>query len=464
MKQYFIDIFKNFFIFFLGNFGSKIVSFIMLPFYTSYLTTTQYGTIDLVNSVVLLFAPLITLGIADAIFRFIMSKDYDSISVFTIGISINMIGWIILAILSIFFSKLIGFNYFNILLAILLSNTLYSLLSNFAKANNKLYVYSLLGLLQTIIFVCLNVIFIKYQSYGIIGYFASNIISNTVCILLYIFILKIWKYINIKKIDKKTFIAMIKYSLPLIPTTLSWWIIMLSDRYMITYFLGVSENGIYAIANKIPTILNTIVVIFVQAWQISSISMYEKDSSQLESFYSLSIDYYELLNFILGSILIFVSPFIMNILVKGNYSSGWVVVPFLIISIIFSSLSGYVAAIFSAFKKNIVVCTSVLIGALINIMLNYFFIPYAGILGAAIASSVGYMSVFIIRMIYSRKIINYNISYKKLSINIILIFTQSFLMLLTYNYKYLLELLIIILFIINNQKSIKSLLTIIKSK
>ena len=85
----------------------------------------------------------------------------------------------------------VPFNYLNYFFAILLSNTLYSLLSNFAKAKNKLMIYSLLGLLQTILFVSLNIVFIKTLSYGILGYFASNVISNLVCILVYIIVLKI---------------------------------------------------------------------------------------------------------------------------------------------------------------------------------------------------------------------------------------------------------------------------------
>lgn len=457
MKQDIYDIVKNFFIFFLGNFGSKIVTFLMLPFYTNFLTTEQYGTIDIVNSLALLFSPLITLGMADAIFRFIMSKDYDNKEVFSIGITINITGWIILLIFSIFTSNFISFNYLSYFFAILLSNTLYSLLSNFAKAKNKLMIYSLLGLLQTILFVSLNIVFIKTLSYGILGYFASNVISNLVCILVYIIILKIWRYIDLKKITKKTLVDMLKYSLPLIPTTLSWWIIMLSDRYMITYFLGLSENGIYAIANKIPTILNTIVTIFIQAWQISSINIYEKNTTKLSVFYSSSINYYEMINFVVGSIFICISPLIMYVLVKGRYYEGWIAVPFLIISIIFSSLSGYVATIFSTYKKNVVVCTSVILGAIINIIFNYFLIPKVGILGAAISSSLGYMFVFLIRLVYSRKLVDYKISYKKLSINIFLIFIQSFAIITSFKMKYVLQLIVLICFVLNNLESIRNI-------
>ena len=353
---------------------------------------------------------------ADAIFRFIMSKDYDNKEVFSIGIAINITGWIILFIFLIFTSNFIPFNYLNYFFAILLSNTLYSLLSNFAKAKNKLMIYSLLGLLQTILFVSLNIVFIKTLSYGILGYFASNVISNLVCILVYIIVLKIWHYIDLKKITKKTLIDMLKYSLPLIPTTLSWWIIMLSDRYMITYFLGLSANGIYAIANKIPTILNVV-----------------------------------------GSIFICISPLIMHVLVKGSYYEGWIAVPFLIISIIFSSLSGYVATIFSAYKKNVVVCTSVILGAIINIIFNYYLIPKAGILGAAISSSLGYMFVFLIRLVYSRKLVDYKISYRKLSINIFLIFIQSFAVIISFKVKYVLQLIVLICFVLNNLESIKKI-------
>ncbi len=437
-----------------------MITFIMLPFYTIYLSTNEYGTIDLINSVVLLLTPIITLGIADAIFRFIMSKDYDNISVFSAGVLINIVGWLILCVLFVCCSMIQHPNnieYMIIILVMLLVTTLYSLLSNFAKAVNKIYIYSFTGFLQTLIFVTLNIYFIKTLSYGINGYLSASIISNGICCIVLFIILQAWKFIDFKKINKQTLKVMIKYSLPLIPTTLSWWVIMLSDRYMITYFLGLSENGIYAVSNKIPTILNTIVVIFVQSWQISSISMYENDSNQLDEFYTRSIAHYEFLNFILGSILIFVSPLLMKLLVRGEYGSGWIAVPFLIISIVFSSLSGYVTTIFSAYKNNFIVCVSVVVGAIINIILNYILINSFGIIGAAISSSIAYLSVFLIRLIYSKRIVEYKLSLKVLILNSLLIYGQAFLMLFNNIFSYGIQVIIIILFFIVNHSSSVSL-------
>ena len=73
---------------------------------------------------------------------------------------------------------------------------------------------------------------------------------------------------------------MLVYCIPMIPNSIMWWITDASDKYMIAFFVGVSSNGIYALAKKIPSVLSMLHSVFFQAWQLSAVEESEaKDKS-----------------------------------------------------------------------------------------------------------------------------------------------------------------------------------------
>ena len=65
---------------------------------------------------------------------------------------------------------------------------------------------------------------------------------------------------------------MLAYCVPLIPTAVFWWIMGVSDRYLVKWFVGSDANGIYAVAYKIPTILTILATVFMDAWRLSAIA------------------------------------------------------------------------------------------------------------------------------------------------------------------------------------------------
>ena len=79
-----------------------------------------------------------------------------------------------------------------------------------------------------------------------------------------------YKYFNKKLIDKKLIKSMVKYSAPLVPNSLSWWIVSVSDRSIISVVLGAASNGIYAISNKFPTIISSLSGVFNLSWSESA--------------------------------------------------------------------------------------------------------------------------------------------------------------------------------------------------
>ena len=127
---------------------------------------------------------------------------------------------------------------------------------------------------------------------------------------------KVGLYLSFTLFTKSKLRELLLYSIPLLPNALSWWIIGLSDRWIITSFLGLELTAIYAIANKIPDAFNFIYRNFNLAWQESASLAIEDDDIDL--YYSSVFE--TLFNFSVGSILLLItaSPVIFKILIDST--------------------------------------------------------------------------------------------------------------------------------------------------
>jgi O-antigen/teichoic acid export membrane protein len=233
---------------------------------------------------------------------------------------------------------------------------------------------------------------------------------------------------------------MMGYSLPLTPTATAWWVINVSDRYVIKYFCGLSIVGIYSVANKIPTVLAIVSAIFVQAWQLSAIKEFE--SEDRSKFYSGVYEYYNIALVLISSILIIFNRFIASILFAKNFYNAWIYVPFLLVGFMFSGLAAFLTPIFSAAKKTSVLFLSTLISAIVNIIFNILFVGYItkigadlkiAAIGSAIATAISFSLLWIIRFRKLKEYIKLDINLKKHTISYIIIIIQAILFMINFN-------------------------------
>lgn len=452
-------IIKNFMVFLFGSFGSKILTFIMLPLYTTILSTGQYGEIDLISTTTALLLPLATLGLVEAIFRFIMSRDYSQSSVLSIGIFVSLLGYgiilLILQIISLFFK----WKYMNLMAILLFSSILYEVFTNYLKAVGKARRFALAGIIQTFFALFFNIIFLVVFSLGTRGYTWAYILSYVIPTLFILLREHLVKEIRICYWDSKLAKQMLQYSFPLIFSTLSWWIIMSSDRYMIRFFLGAGAVGIYSVASKIPTIFQTLISIFQTVWQISINEIYEEDFKNLKLYFQKFTDILSVLGVLSGSLGILFTQLIMKIIARNDFYQGWRYVPFLILSVVFSAVTGMVGVLYGAYKDNKGASISVILGALLNIGLNIVLIPWIGILGVTIATALSRLMISIYQLIDTRRFLKFNQGYFSIFINCLLITLQAIsLIVIRNNMQYILQLIIFLLLIIYNRKIVKSIL------
>ena len=408
MKKY-KDLIKNIGVLTLSNFGSKILSFLLVPLYTSILTTEEYGKFDFITVTISLLIPILTLNITEAALRFLLDKknapkDIFEICLKTIIISIFIL--LIFVIVNQYLNIIPILNVYNIFFVIYYIVSLnYEWAQNFTRGLDKLSNIAIGGIINSIFILFLNILFLVIFKLGLKGYFLANIIANIISTGYLLISTNIKQYIKFDTINvfcvsnKRLKKEMLKYSKPLMLNSIGWWINNVSDRYIVTYILGVAENGIYSVAYKIPSILSIIQSIFNQAWAITAVKTFDKNDED-RFFESIYVSY----NFLMVcccSILIILTKFLASILYKNEFYNAWKYMPFLMISIVFSAISGLLGGIFSAVKNSKMMSVSTMVGAIINIILNFFLIHIVGTIGAAISTAISCCIVWIIRMIRS---------------------------------------------------------------
>lgn len=426
---------KNIGLLTISNFGTKFLSFLLVPLYTNYLSTAAYGTYDLYNSTIMLLIPILTLQISDSVLRFALDKANNTNQLYVIGMQITLIGFVALTILMLInkvFNIILTFsNYTGMFLALYLSAALNQFFQCFARGLEKIAALAVSGIISSCIILILNIIFLAYMGMGLTGYFLATIIGAFVSCIYLFFSLKMWKYPIFCETDKKLKNEMTSYSKPLILNAISWWVNNVSDRYIVIWICGIAANGIYSVGYKIPSILNVFQTIFNQAWTLSSVD--EFDPNDKNGFFARIYSIYNFLMVMMCSILIIMTRLIAHILYEKEFFTAWQYVPFLMIAIVFGSLSGLLGGVFSAVKDSKIFSNSTVAGAIINILLSIVLVKLFGPIGAAISTAVSYGVVWALRLMYTKKYIKIKINLKRDCIVYIILVIQSFSILFSHN-------------------------------
>lgn len=425
---------KNIFLLTIGNFASKVLSFLLVPLYTSILTVEEYGIADILTTTVNLILPIFTMLIYEAILRFTLDKECDRNQIITIGLTINLLGFIVFLFFSPVFLSFSGIkNYYILFVLYYFSCSLYNVTSQYLKGIEKVTVFTIGGVLNTLLFISFNIIFLLFLKIGVFGYLMSFILSHLIVSIYYIVKGEIHKkIISFKNIDFKLLKRMLKYSIPMIPNSLSWWISDSSDKYLITMFKGVSATGLYSVAYKIPSLLTVLTSIFMSAWQISAVENFGTEENRL--FFSDVYKKYAALSIILCTIIITFSKFVSSILFSKEFFDAWIYTPILLLAFVFNSLSAFFGTLYTTAKQTKMLFYSTVIGALVNIIMNLVLIRSLGAIGAAIATLISYLLVWLIRLINSRKIMKLSIDLKRNLLSYFLIILQILIICLEFRY------------------------------
>lgn len=428
MNQY-KKLMSNTAIFAIGTFSSKILVFLMTRFYTGILSTADYGIVDIIMQTCNVIIPIASLCIPQAVIRYGLEKTESKHEIFSIGFFTILIGFALILPFSPLIGSIRGLQGYTLLIYVyVLTSSLQSLCAQFVRARGHVKLYALDGMFRTFITILLNIFFLAKMGWGISGYVFSIICADALSALMLFLIDNLYRYLHIRAFERSTAKKMLSYALPLIPTSLCVWIFSMSDRYFILYMIGETENGLYSLANKLPTILVLVSGIFIEAWQISTINNNSKEEQ--EHFFSKVGNVYQSLVFMMASGIILTAKLSVYILAgSAEYFVAWKFIPLLVFGTAFACLSNFQNSIYTLHKKTTFSFVTAIVGASLNLVLNYLLIPKMAGNGAALATLTSYIVMFLIRAVHTRKFLRVHWKIPKFVLTFLLLCVQSFFML-----------------------------------
>lgn len=418
---------SNTFLLGIGTFGSKLLTFLMVRFYTGVLTPSDYGTADLIMQTANLLLPVVSMGITNGVFRFALDHPKQRKSVFSAGFYTIVAGSVLLlGIIPVLCASDSLHEYGELIACYTLCSCFHSLCAQYIRAEGKTALFAGQGILNTALVIGFNLILLLYFRLGITGYVLSVVLADTICALILFFKERLWKLL-IWKPDKGLFSQMLRYSIPLIPTTIFWWITSVSDRYMVAWFLGAQANGFYAVACKIPTILTLLSTIFLEAWQFSAISEATENRAVHIRFYSQVWSAFSAVMVLAGSVMIVLCRLEIQMLAAEDYYPAWQFIPVLSMAMIFSAFASFMGSVYVVTKRSTLSFWTAMAGAAVNILMNLLLIPRMGIQGAAVATLASYFLCFTIRAVNARHLIPFGLCAGRLLGSTCLLFLQALL-------------------------------------
>lgn len=396
---------KDFGIYAIGNLGSKLITFLMIPLYTYCVEKpSDYGYFDLCLQMCFLMFPVITLQLRDGAFRFLLdtqdTTERSRIITFAYGTLFKTI--ICTIVIALALSLFVHIDYLWSTIALLVVMAIYEFLAQISRGlgNNKAFIA--VGLIASFGICLFSLIFVAWLRIGIAGIFLANILARVLSIAIVEYKMKTFsRFFNLKIDLKSTSKQLLSYSIPLIPVSLCWLLTTTSDRYFVSYFLGFSMTGIYAIAVRFGGLIHTLSNIFLQTWQENAIQQY--NSPDRDEFFSKVFNYYM---YVLCFTLIaftFTLKICYGWIIGANYQDSLEYVYAINLSTILFAITVYFELPYQCAKDTKRAIPSIILTTIVNISLNFILTPLLHIYGVILTAIISYLTLIIYRWIDTRR-------------------------------------------------------------
>lgn len=397
---------KNTAILTFGKICTQCISFLLLPLYTAALDTSSYGIFDLLTTYATLLLPLVSWQFDQGLFRYMLdyrgdlSKQKRLFSTVFITNIIQSIFFCCLLMIINFIHRIphIAFLATYVVLQIFVAS-----LMQFIRGLGKNGIYAISSFVSASTTVVLNIFMLIVLKIGLKGLFLATICGQVLTLLYIVFAINPLRYFSVFQYSKQEFNQIKKYSLPLIPNNLAWWIVGLSDRTIISYILGVSLNGIYTVANKFSNVFIQFYNIFNLSWT-ETVALHYQDADRDEFLSNTMTTLYKLFACACLGI-VACMPFVFPILVNEKYSAAYPQIIILMYAMLFRVMVGLYSCVYIATKESKKIAYTSALSAVINISINLLLIRKIGLYAASISTLISFGSMLVLRYIDINKTI-----------------------------------------------------------
>ena len=383
-----------------------------MPLYTHYLSAKEFGSVDLIVTYIALLAPIITLQVEMATFRFLIDHRQNKKQISKVVTNAAQIAGGIFAIFAAIYipiSIIFNIAYAGWIISAIAATIAANMFLQIARGLGDNVKYAIGGVIAGATTIISNIVLIAGLGWGIKGMLTSIVLANIACAIYLFLALKLLSFISPTKGDTKLKKQLLGYSGPLVPNGVAWWLINAADRTIITIILGVASNGIYAVAYKFPLIFSSLFGFFGLSWtEAASVHI---NSPDRDKFFSETIN--NSLRFFgaLGACIIAAIPFVFGLLVNNRFNEAYLYIPILIIGAFFNAIVGLYSAIYIAKKMTKQVASTSIFAAVISIAITLVFTRKFGIYAAAYAMAISYGAMALYRAVDLKRYVS--LSYSK---------------------------------------------------
>lgn len=421
---------SNILMFAISSFGTKVIGFLLVPLYTNFLTTTEYGTADMLYTILSIILPVFSLDIADGVIRYVLDNSYNASSVLFVAMKVILQGSLALFLL-LCGIRAIGWlsvpdQYYGFLFLNFVFTSLYNTFVNYLKGKEQIRDLVIAGLMCSLLNAGCNILFLTKFCMGVNGYLLAHVISVAMPMIYLLICAGRYGYLSLYKIhiDRNLEKEMFLYSAPLILNGLAWWINNSIDRVFVTFICGMGANGLLAVSYKIPSVLSMLQAIFNQAWSLSAIK--EFDRKDRDGFIGNVYSYYGCAMTLCSSAILLVNVYLAKILYANEFFVAWQYTGMLVIANLFGGMSVCISGVFNAVKDTKTLAMTTAMGGIVNAILNAILIPLIGVQGAVIATMVSNLVVWVWRMYKVRFHMKLNIHMIRDILSYVLVIIQCF--------------------------------------
>lgn len=383
----------------IGRISTQFVTFLLLPLYTSLLSTKEYGTADLMLAIVQLCIPIVSLMIDQGVFRYLLNCQSEDEQRTTISSAFFILSF--LGLISIFLYAVISrfiYNQYNIWIILILIATSYSnFFLQIARGLKLINAYAIGSFICSATTIAFNILFIVFINLRTSGILMATLLGNICCCILLALNLHLMKYISFKQFDIHIAKQQLIYSIPLVPNQLSLWIMNCSDRLIVAFFLGTAANGILAISHKFPSIFMTFFGIFLLAWQETGTTHFFDEDRDL-FFSDILKKTVSLFSSLCMGIMV-VLPLVFDFIINSAFSDAYYQIPIYLMAFFFNVVIGMLGVVYIATKKTAEIAKTTIMAAAVNLGVNFLLINVIGLYAASVSTFVGYFLTMIYRII-----------------------------------------------------------------
>lgn len=391
---------KNTLIIAIGKFSTQFLIFFLLPIYTQYIPSADYGVVDLILTYVTLFVPAITIQQDFAIFRYLIDARGDdkkiktimSSSILTMGRALALVG-----LIYIIAACFIEFPFKWLTFFVVVTTAFSNFFLQATRGIGKNVHYAIGCILAGVFTILINAILIVGMNVGAASILIASIVSNLGCILFLVLSLRLYRYFSYRAIDANLRKQLVRYAVPIIFNGIAWWVISVSDRSIISGFISSSASGIYAVANSFAAIINTVSYVFGLAWHESA--SLEVSNTNRDAYYSSVLN--NMVRLFVGFCALVLAgiPLVFSFFAKSDYVLAYEYIPILAIGSLLNCFAGFYTAVYSAMKKTKNVMRTSLVAAAVNLIIDLVLIDVIEVYAAALSTLIAFLTMLALRHI-----------------------------------------------------------------